>query len=65
MGRSSPADAGAVKRLTLDLPQETHKMLKVRAAELEVPMAELLRELIADALKAPTALRDLAKRIRS
>lgn len=53
-----------MKRLTLDLPQDTHRALKVRSAELDVPMAKLLRVLVADALKKPATLRDLAERIR-
>lgn len=35
-----------IKRLTLDLPAELHRALKVRSAELDVPMVELLRTLI-------------------
>lgn len=53
-----------MKRLTLDLPHGSHRALKVRSAQLDVPMAELLRELIADALKKPATLRTLAERIR-
>lgn len=53
-----------VKRLTLDLPGDLHHTLKVRAAELDVPMAELLRQLVADALKQPATLRDIAARLR-
>jgi hypothetical protein len=53
-----------VKRLTLDLHDDVHKHLKITAAELEIPMAELLRELVADALDKPTVLGDTAARIR-
>lgn len=52
-----------MKRLTLDLPAETHRALKVRSAELDVAMAELLRELIADALRKPSTLRVIADRL--
>lgn len=54
-----------VKRLTVDLPAELHRALKVRSAELDVPMAELLRELIDEALRKPSKLRELADRLRS
>lgn len=54
-----------VKRLTLDLPSELHRTLKVRAAELDVPMVELLRELINEALKKPSTLTQLANRVRA
>lgn len=45
-----------VKRLTLDIPAELHRALKVRAAELDVPMVELLRALIEQALEDPSTL---------
>lgn len=48
-----------VKRLTLDIPADLHRALKVRAAELDVPMVEVVRALIQRALEDPTALRDL------
>ena len=48
-----------VKRLTLDIPADLHRALKVRAAELDVPMVEMVRALIQRALEDPTALRDL------
>jgi plasmid stability protein len=54
-----------VKRLTLDLPVDVHRALKVRSAELEVPMADLLRELLDDAMKKPTTLRQIATRLHS
>jgi len=57
-------DGDVVKRLTLDLQDDVHKSLKVAAAQLEVPMAELLRELVADALDRPTVLGSTAARIR-
>jgi hypothetical protein len=53
-----------VKRLTLDLPSDVHRALKVRSVELDVPMAELLRELIAGALAEPSVLSELAERRR-
>lgn len=54
-----------VKRLTLDLPSDVHRALKVRSVELDVPMAELLRELIAGALAEPSVLAELAERRRN
>lgn len=54
-----------MKRLTLDLRDDVHKHLKIAAAELEVPMADLLRELVADALDRPTVLEQTVSRIRS
>ncbi len=53
-----------MKRLTLDLPNDVHRALKVRSVELDVPMAELLRELIAGALAEPSVLAELADRCR-
>lgn len=53
-----------MKRLTLDLQDDIHKNLKITAAQLEVPMAELLRELVTDALDSPTVLDSTAARIR-
>jgi hypothetical protein len=62
---STPTPASQrVKRLTLDLPSEVHRALKVRSAELDVPMAELLRELIHGALAEPSVLIELADRCR-
>ncbi|MDQ3570030.1 MAG: hypothetical protein M3396_05270 [Actinomycetota bacterium] len=55
---------GRQKRLTLDMPAELHRTLKLRAVELEVPMAELLRELILDALDHPQTLRRVVSRVR-
>jgi len=60
---SSPSGQ-QVKRLTLDLPTDVHRTLKIRSVELDVPMAELLRELIVDALADPAALSILAERRR-
>jgi hypothetical protein len=37
-----------VKRLTLDLPREEHRALKLISVERDVPMAELLRGAIAE-----------------
>lgn len=53
-----------VKRLTLDLPTDVHRTLKIRSAELDVPMAELLRGLIVETLTDTTALSELAERCR-
>jgi hypothetical protein len=53
-----------VKRLTLDLPTDVHRALKIRSAELDVPMAELLRGLIVETLADSSALNDLAERCR-
>jgi hypothetical protein len=55
---------GRVKRLTLDLSVDLHRALKVRAAELDVPMVELLRALIQLALEDPGALNELAEGLR-
>jgi predicted DNA binding CopG/RHH family protein len=52
------------KRLTLDLSPELHRALKVRAAELDVPMSELLRALIEQALNEPLTLSRLADDLR-
>lgn len=48
------------KRLTLDLPPELHRALKLRAVDLDVPMAELLRVLIERALNEPSTFARLA-----
>lgn len=55
---------GRQKRLTLDMPAEMHRTLKIRAVELEVPMAELLRGLIVDALDHPQTLRRVVSRVQ-
>jgi predicted HicB family RNase H-like nuclease len=52
------------KRLTIDLAPELHRALKVRAAELDVPMSELLRALIEQALNEPSTLSKLADDLR-
>jgi hypothetical protein len=62
VARAAPTPDERIKRLTLDLPADVHKALKVCSAELEVPMVELLRRLIEQALKDPSTLRRLAKR---
>ena len=64
MAKSTTPASPRVKRLTLDLPNEVHRALKIRSAELDVPMAELLRELIAGALAEPSMLTELADRYR-
>lgn len=53
-----------MKRLTLDLPTEVHRTLKMRSVELDIPMAELLRELIEEVLADPSSLKQLAERRR-
>lgn len=53
-----------MKRLTLDLATDLHRTLKVRSVELDVPMVELLRQLIVEALADPSALSELAERCR-
>lgn len=53
-----------MKRLTLDLPTDVHRTLKMRSVELDIPMAELLRELIDDVLADPSSLAQLAERRR-
>jgi hypothetical protein len=55
---------GRVKRLTLDLSVDLHRALKIRAAELDLPMVELLRALIQRALEDPVTLNDLAEGLR-
>lgn len=60
---SSVPSQGA-KRLTLDLATDLHRTLKVRSAELDVPMVELLRQLIVEALADPSTLSELAERCR-
>jgi len=50
-----------VKRLTLDIPADLHRALKIRAAELDVPMVELLRLLIDQALEDPSTLANLVE----
>lgn len=52
------------KRLTLDLAVDLHRSLKVRCAEVDVPMAEVLRVLIEDALADERKLTDVARRVR-
>lgn len=62
---STAPPSSPVKRLTLDLPADVHRALKLRSVELDVPMAELLRELIAKALSDPTAFTKVTERRRS
>jgi hypothetical protein len=60
----SSVSSQRVKRLTLDLPTDVHRTLKIRSAELDVPMAELLRGLIVETLADSSALSELAERCR-
>jgi len=62
MAPAQRSSATTTKRLTLDLPIEVHRALKVQAFDLDVPMAELIRELIRDALAKPATLRAIARR---
>ncbi len=50
-----------VKRLTLDIPADFHRALKIRAAALDVLMVELLRVLIEQALEDPSTLANLVE----
>jgi len=61
---SAAARDSGPKRLTLDLAPELHRALKVRAVELDVPMADLLRGLIQQALSEPLTLSNLADDLR-
>lgn len=49
------ADGAAVKRLTIDLPAEDHKRLRIRAASEESTMVEVVRRLISEYLDSPHA----------
>jgi hypothetical protein len=42
------ADSSQVKRLTLDLSKAEHRALKLISVERDIPMAELLRGVIAE-----------------
>ena len=64
MVRSGASDKTPPKRLTLDLTPELHRALKVRAVDLDVPMSELLRALIEQALSKPSMLSLLADDLR-
>lgn len=64
MARSAASAKPPPKRLTLDLAPELHRALKVRAVDLDVPMAELLRALIEQALSSPSTLSTLADDLR-
>lgn len=61
---SAASDKTPPKRLTLDLAPELHRALKVRAVDLDIPMAELLRALIEHALTEPSTLSRLAEDLR-
>lgn len=45
-----PADAAAseTKRLTVDVPRDLHRILKIRAAEQDMTMAGLVRSLLVE-----------------
>jgi len=49
------ASAPDSKRLTVDLPRELHRRLKIRAAAKEMTMAEVLREMLATWLEREDA----------
>jgi hypothetical protein len=53
-----------VKRLTLDIPAGLHRALKIRSAELDVPMVEMVRALLQRALEDPATLSDLVEGLR-
>lgn len=53
--KPSKADGAAVKRLTIDLPAEDHKRLRIRAASEESTMVEVVRRLISEYLDSPHA----------
>lgn len=65
MAPPAAAHATRPKRLTLDLPPELHRALKLRAVDLDVPMAELLRVLIERALNEPSTFARLADDLRA
>lgn len=47
MGRRVPGPSAKMKRLTLDIPEELHRVIKIAAAQEGVTMAEKLRSLLA------------------
>jgi hypothetical protein len=53
--RIAPIETVAMKRLTLDVPAEVHRRLKVHCASTGLNMAELCRALIVKALAADAA----------
>lgn len=59
--KGASRDPDRLKRLTLDLPADLHRALKIRSAELEVPMVELLRRLIERSLREPAGLVEVAR----
>lgn len=42
------SQTGKMKRLTLDLPEELHRVIKINAAKEGMTMAEKLRALLSD-----------------
>lgn len=57
-----PVTAGDTKRITLDLSREEHRALKLLALEQDIPMAELLRAVIAELREDDALLRRVSKR---
>ena len=53
--RVAPVETVAMKRLTLDIPAELHRQLKVHCAGSGLNMAELCRDLILKALASDAA----------
>jgi predicted DNA binding CopG/RHH family protein len=41
-----PAKPKKLKRLTLDIDESLHRAIKLKATELGIPMADMLRELL-------------------
>ena len=54
-----------LKRLTLDLDVNLHRALKIRAAELGVTMADLLRLLLERSLSDRSTIDDWAKQAKA
>lgn len=52
------------KRLTLDLPVQMHRTLKIGAAEHDVTMVDLVRCLLADVLADPKRFDQVAVKAR-
>jgi hypothetical protein len=48
VGRRVPRPSAKMKRLTLDIPEALHRVIKIAAAQEGVTMAEKLRSLLAE-----------------
>lgn len=53
--RIAPVEIVAMKRLTLDIPADVHRELKLHCTRSELNMAEFCRDLILKALAADAA----------